>query len=104
MRFGRTTIVDKVLFGTGAFLINRPYAELCDEVRELPVQRDVLEAWLHGNAARVLGLDALGTRPDEWAAFGPHPEERTSPTRPRGPGKTRLVGHRGLKNPLRHQW
>jgi predicted TIM-barrel fold metal-dependent hydrolase len=57
MRFGQTTIADKVLYGTGAFLINCPYAELCDEARGLPVAREVLAAWLHGNAARLLDLD-----------------------------------------------
>lgn len=57
MRFGQSTIVDKVLFGTGAFLINRPYAELCDEARQLPVTPEVLDAWLWGNASRLLGLD-----------------------------------------------
>ena len=55
MRFGQTTIRDKIVYGTGAFLINRPYAELCDEMRALPVQRDVLEDWLWRNAARLLG-------------------------------------------------
>jgi predicted TIM-barrel fold metal-dependent hydrolase len=57
MRFGQTTIADKVLYGTGAFLINRPYEQLCNEARQLPVAREVLEAWLCGNATRLLGLD-----------------------------------------------
>jgi uncharacterized protein len=55
MRFGQTTIADKVVFGTGAFLINRPYAELAAEVRSLPVKPEVLEQWLWRNAERVLG-------------------------------------------------
>jgi len=54
MRFGQTTITDKVLFSTGAFLINRPYTELCDEARALPVHQDALEAWLWRNATRLL--------------------------------------------------
>jgi uncharacterized protein len=54
MRFGQTTIADKVVFGTGAFLINRPYAELAAEVRSLPVKPDVLEQWLWRNAERLL--------------------------------------------------
>ena len=56
MRFGQTTIRDKIIYGTGAFLINRPYAELCDEMRALPVQQEVLEDWLWRNAARLLQL------------------------------------------------
>ena len=46
MLFGQTTIRDKVVYGTGAFLINRPYVQLCDEMRALPITSDVLEAWL----------------------------------------------------------
>jgi uncharacterized protein len=56
MRFGQTTIHDKVVYGTGAFLINRPYVQLCEEMRSLPVAPEVLEAWLWRNAARVLHL------------------------------------------------
>jgi uncharacterized protein len=56
MRFGPTTIRDKVVYGTGAFLINRPYRQLCDEMRALPTTSDVLEAWLWRNAARILNL------------------------------------------------
>ena len=32
MRFGQTTIRNKVIYGAGAFLINRPYPQLCDEM------------------------------------------------------------------------
>ena len=56
MRFGQSTIADKVIYGTGAFLINRPYAELTAEMRRLPVAEAVLERWLWRNAARALGL------------------------------------------------
>jgi len=56
LRFGRTTIAGKILYGTGAFLIARPYAELTDEIRALPLPADVLERWLWRNAARLLGL------------------------------------------------
>lgn len=44
-------------YGTGGFLINRPYLQLCDEMRALPVPREVLEDWLWRNATRVLRLD-----------------------------------------------
>jgi len=57
LRFGQTTIQDKVLYGTGSFLLGRPPAELVAEFRELPVAAPVMEKWLYGNAARVLGLD-----------------------------------------------
>ncbi len=58
IRFGQSTIVDKILYGTGAFLINRPYTELTGEVRGLPLPHDVLERWLWRNACHVLALDA----------------------------------------------
>ncbi len=56
LRFGSTTIVSKILYGTGAFLIGRPYRLLCEEMRALPLPADVLEAWLWRNAARVLDV------------------------------------------------
>ena len=64
LRFGQTTIRDKVVYGSGAFLINRPYRQLCDEMRALPVEPMALEDWLWRNAARLLDLP-LGTS-GEW--------------------------------------
>jgi predicted TIM-barrel fold metal-dependent hydrolase len=58
-RFGQTTIQDKVLYGTGAFLLARPAKELVDEFRALPVHPQVMEKWLWRNAATVLGLTEL---------------------------------------------
>jgi len=58
LRFGQTTIQDKVLYGTGSFLLGRPAAELVAEFRQLPIEERVMEKWLYGNAARVLGLDS----------------------------------------------
>jgi len=57
LRFGQTTLKDKIVFGTGAFLINRPYDQLLAEMRQLPVAEEVLAAWLQGNASRLLGLE-----------------------------------------------
>jgi predicted TIM-barrel fold metal-dependent hydrolase len=54
LRFGQTTIRDKILYGTGAFLLGRPAAELVAEMRALPVTPEVLAAWLGGNAAALL--------------------------------------------------
>jgi len=55
LRFGQSTIADKVLFGTGWFLLGRPPAEIVAEFRALPVKPAVMEKWLGGNAARLLG-------------------------------------------------
>src|SRR6266516_2203851 len=51
LRYGTTTIRDKVLYGSGWFLMGRPPGELVAEMRELPVEEAVLDDWLYGNAA-----------------------------------------------------
>jgi predicted TIM-barrel fold metal-dependent hydrolase len=54
LRFGQTTIADKVLFGTGWFLLGRPPGDVLDEFKRLPVKPEVMEKWLFKNAERVL--------------------------------------------------
>jgi uncharacterized protein len=54
LRFGQTTIRDKVLFGTGWFLLGRPPGQILEEFRALPIEPDVLELWLRGNAEALL--------------------------------------------------
>jgi predicted TIM-barrel fold metal-dependent hydrolase len=61
LRFGQTTIKDKVLFGTGWFLLGRPPGQVVEEFRALPVAEDVLEMWLYGNAERLLGHALVST-------------------------------------------
>ena len=56
LRYGQTTIQDKVLYGSGAFLLGRSPAELLREFRELPIKPEVMEKWLWRNAARLLKL------------------------------------------------
>src|SRR5262245_18535656 len=56
LRYGQTTIQDKILYGTGAFLLGRRPAELVAEMRRLPVEPAVLAKWLGGNARRLLRL------------------------------------------------
>ena len=57
LRYGQTTIQDKVLYGTGSFLLGRAPAELVAEFRQLPIDPAVMQKWLYGNAARVLAMD-----------------------------------------------
>jgi len=54
LRFGQSTVADKVLFGTGWFLLGRPPAEIVREFRALPVKPAVMERWLGGNAETLL--------------------------------------------------
>jgi predicted TIM-barrel fold metal-dependent hydrolase len=63
LRYGQTTIADKVLFGSGWFLIGRPPAELLTEFRALPVKPAVMERWLHGNAEALLASHRPAERP-----------------------------------------
>ena len=58
LRFGQTTIAEKVLYGSGWFLLGRQPADLLAEFRALPLRPAVMERWLHGNAAALLGLAA----------------------------------------------
>jgi predicted TIM-barrel fold metal-dependent hydrolase len=54
LRYGQTTIADKVLFGTGWFLLGRPPGEVLAEFRALPIKPAVMERWLYRNAEAVL--------------------------------------------------
>ncbi len=55
LRFGTTTIKDKVLFGTGWFLLGRPPGQIVDEFRALPVDDEVMDMWMWRNADALLG-------------------------------------------------
>ena len=59
LRFGQTTIADKVLFGTGWFLLGRPPGQIVEEFRALPVAEDVMERWLGRNAETLLSRKAV---------------------------------------------
>jgi predicted TIM-barrel fold metal-dependent hydrolase len=59
LRFGQTTIREKVLFGTGWFLLGRPPGEIIAEFRSLPVTEDVMELWLGENAQALLSAAAV---------------------------------------------
>jgi predicted TIM-barrel fold metal-dependent hydrolase len=56
LRYGTTTIADKICYGSGAFLINRPPSVLVGEMYELGLEQDVPEKWLWRNSARLLHL------------------------------------------------
>jgi hypothetical protein len=54
LRFGQSTIQDKVLFGSGWFLLGRPPAVVLEEFRALPIKPEVMEKWLWRNAQALL--------------------------------------------------
>ena len=56
LQYGQTTIQDKILYGTGTFLLGRRPAELLQEFDALPLRPPVREKWLWGNAAKLLNL------------------------------------------------
>ena len=55
LRYGQTTIQDKVLYGTGAFLLGARPAELVSEFQALPVKREIMQKWCWKNAATLFG-------------------------------------------------
>jgi predicted TIM-barrel fold metal-dependent hydrolase len=59
LRYGQSTIQEKILYGTGSFLLGISPAELLREFHVLPLQPHVKEQWLWRNAARVLGLESV---------------------------------------------
>lgn len=56
LQYGQTTIQDKILYGTGTFLLGRRPAELLQEFDALPIRPPVREKWLWGNAVKLLNL------------------------------------------------
>jgi len=56
LQYGQTTIQNKILYGTGTFLLGRRPAELLREFDALPLRPPVREKWLWGNAAKLLNL------------------------------------------------
>jgi hypothetical protein len=57
LRFGQTTVQDKVIFGTGWFLLGRSPVEVAEEFRGLPIKPEILDKWMYKNAARLFQLD-----------------------------------------------
>jgi hypothetical protein len=70
--YGQTTIQDKVLYGSGAFLLGRQPAELLEEFRALPLKPAVMEKWLWKNAAALLQLEEAATETAPPGADGKH--------------------------------
>jgi predicted TIM-barrel fold metal-dependent hydrolase len=58
---GQATIRHKVLFGSVEWAHGMTPRQLADEVEELPLAPGVAQAWVHDNAARLLGLGPAPT-------------------------------------------
>ncbi len=56
LRYGQSTIQDKILYGTGAFLIGRAPADLLAEFHQLPLTDDTKKKWLYENANKLMNL------------------------------------------------
>jgi len=52
--YGDSVIKDKILWGSGAFLLGHSPQEIIAEFRELPLKPDTITKWLGGNAAKLL--------------------------------------------------
>ncbi|MCC7271933.1 MAG: amidohydrolase [Alphaproteobacteria bacterium] len=55
VKYGNSVLQDQIVFGTSHPL--QPIGRAFEEVRALPLKPDVMEKWVHGNAARLLGVD-----------------------------------------------
>ncbi|MEJ2866475.1 amidohydrolase family protein [Actinomycetospora sp. OC33-EN08] len=55
LRLGNRQLADRVLFASTWTLLGVPPARLIEEVRALPLDDAVIDRWLGGNAARLLG-------------------------------------------------
>ena len=55
LQFGNTLLQDQVLFATDNMI---PFARAVEELRQLPLKPGVMEKWLGGNAAALLGLES----------------------------------------------
>jgi uncharacterized protein len=53
--YGRGVVRSQIMFGSAAFVQSSTVRELADEVRALTLSENVIRAWLHDNAARMLG-------------------------------------------------
>jgi predicted TIM-barrel fold metal-dependent hydrolase len=53
--YGRGVVRNQIMFGSAAFVQSATVCELADEVRALSLSDNVIRAWLHDNAARLLG-------------------------------------------------
>jgi predicted TIM-barrel fold metal-dependent hydrolase len=53
--YGNSILSDRIMFATAWPLL--PFKRSVDEFRQFPLKEEVKEKWLHGNAARLLGLE-----------------------------------------------
>ena len=58
--YGNNVLQDKLIFGTSWPLL--PLKRSIEEVRSLPMKPEVIEKWLGGNLARIIGEDRLNAR------------------------------------------
>lgn len=56
LRYGDTTIADKVLFGSLWPVVGTPLGVAIDEAKALPLKPETLEKWMRLNARRLYGL------------------------------------------------
>jgi uncharacterized protein len=56
LRFGNNVIQDKVLFGTGSFLLGRSPVEVAEEFKTLPLKPEIMDKWLYQNAKKLMGF------------------------------------------------
>jgi hypothetical protein len=58
LHFGNSVLQNKVLFGTDWPLMSMSLAEIAAEARALPLKPEVIEKWMGGNSAYLLGISS----------------------------------------------
>jgi predicted TIM-barrel fold metal-dependent hydrolase len=53
--YGNSILADRIMFATAWPLL--PFKRSIDEFRQFPLKDEVMEKWLYGNAARLLGIE-----------------------------------------------
>lgn len=57
VEYGNSLLADRIIFGSTWLFMGMSVPELVEEIRQMPLKEGVLEKWLYGNAAGLLGLE-----------------------------------------------
>jgi uncharacterized protein len=56
VEYGNSILSDRILFGSTWLFMGMSIPEQVEEIKQMPLREGVLEKWLYGNAAHLLGL------------------------------------------------
>lgn len=59
VEYGNSLLSDRILFGSTWLFMGMTVPQMVDEIKQMPLKEGVLEKWLYGNAATLLGVEPL---------------------------------------------